>query len=75
MAASIHEFATLFPSPMKATTALSKSMPHSRIVRRSARIWQGWSQSVSPLMTGTVACRARSTTIWWRNVRIMIPST
>src|SRR5678816_374247 len=41
----------------------------------SARIWQGWSQSVSPFTTGTEACRARFTAIWWSNVRIMIPST
>ena len=43
-------------------------------VSRSARTWQGWSRSVSPLITGTVAKRASSSTSAWAKVRIMMPS-
>jgi len=66
----------LFPSPIQATGIPSNSGPNSSwIVWRSAMSWHGWSRSVSPLMTGTEACFAISSTSAWSKVRIMIPST
>ena len=38
-------------------------------------IWQGWDLLVSPLMTGTVACPAISSSVEASKVRIMIAST
>ena len=39
-----------------------------------AMIWQGWCRSVRPLMIGTEAYLANSSTVFWAKVRIMTPS-
>jgi len=51
---------TLLPSPTHATVASSPTV--SRMVRRSASVWQGCASSVSPLMTGQSAYSARTST-------------
>ncbi len=63
-AASIQEQATLLPSPTQATTCPAIGPRCSSKVTTSAINWQGCEQSVSPLMTGTVACRASSSSFW-----------
>jgi hypothetical protein len=73
--ASIREWATLFPSPMNASTVPRSSPRFSRIVSMSPRAWQGWWRSERPLITGTVAERASSSTTSCPNTRAMIPST
>src|SRR2546425_5071618 len=65
----------LLPSPMKATRRPASRPRRSRSVKQSERTWQGWCRSERPLMTGTRAPAARSTTLWWRNVRAMTRST
>src|SRR3989304_4301425 len=71
---STQEFATLFPSPTKATVIRRRSRPLSWAVIRSASTWQGWWSSVSPLITGTDDAAAISSATAWENVRMMIPS-
>src|SRR3989304_4307593 len=73
-AASTHELATLFPSPMKATRIFRRSLPRSPAVIRSARTWHGWCPSVSPLITGTVAGAGSSTAVSGGTVRITTAS-
>ena len=43
-----------------AISSPASGLPRSKIVSRSAMIWQGCERSVSPLMTGTVAWRCSS---------------
>jgi hypothetical protein len=45
----------LLPSPIHATLTPSSAPRRSRIVSRSATIWQGCSRSVSAFTTGTLA--------------------
>src|SRR5438128_1598825 len=65
----------LLPSPTKATRTLASRPRCSRSVKQSESTWQGWCRSERPLMTGTRAPAARSTTLWWRKVRAMTRST
>ena len=71
----LSEFATLFPSPMKATVTPFSPPFFSRTVSRSASAWHGCSPSESALMTGTDAHRAISTIVSVRKVRAAMQST
>ncbi len=73
-AASISEERTLLPSPSQRVRARGSALPLSTIVSRSATIWHGCDRSVSPLITGTLAYSANSSTLAWSSVRIMITS-
>src|SRR3989442_2175042 len=64
----------LLPSPTKATRTLASRPRCSRSVKQSESTWQGWCRSERPLMTGTRAPEARSTTLGWRKVRAMMRS-
>src|SRR6185437_296521 len=66
---------TLLPSPLHATTLPAAGPLCSSSVMTSAMIWQGWLASVRPLMTGTVACCASSSSFAACVVRIMMAST
>ena len=59
-AASISELQTLLPSPSQAQRDPASLARCSITVCMSASNWQGWVRSVSPLITGTVACCASS---------------
>ena len=74
-AASIHEHATLLPSPTQATTWPATGPRCSSNVIISAINWQGCDLSVSPLITGTVAFAANSANLPALSVRSMIAST
>ena len=50
----------LDPSPRKASVRPASRPCASLTVCRSARIWQGWNRSVSPLITGTELAAASS---------------
>src|SRR5216110_3356162 len=65
----------LLPSPTKATRTLASRPRCSKSVKQSESTWQGWCRSERPLMTGTRAPAARSTTLWWRKVRAITRST
>ena len=45
--------------------SITEADDYMKLFTRSARIWQGWSRSVRPLITGMVACRASSSTSAW----------
>ena len=62
-APTINEFAILFGSPIKQTFKPSNEPLYSRIVNKSAKIWQGCEKSVKPLITGTLLYSANSSTI------------
>ena len=61
-AALIHEFAMLLPSPIQAYFFSFYLAELWRTVSRSASTWHGCSRSVSPLITGTSAYFASSST-------------
>jgi len=65
----------LLPSPVQATTCPAIGPRCSSKVITSAMIWQGCEMSVSPLITGTVACSASSRIFLTSSVRSMIAST
>ena len=65
----------LAPSPRKVRVSPARRPWASRTVCRSARTWQGWKASVSPLITGTVLAEAISATRSWPNVRHTIAAT
>ena len=74
-AAWIHEVAMLFPSPDHATALPWIGPRCSSKVITSAISWQGWVLSVRPLITGTVAYLAISSSFSSTVVRIMMMST
>ena len=57
-APTMNERATLLASPTHVTRAGAAPVWCSRIVMRSASVWQGCASSVSPLITGTSAAAA-----------------
>ena len=65
----------LLPSPLQAILRPAIGPRCSSKVMMSAMSWQGWVRSVSPLMTGTVACSAISSSFSSRVVRSMMTST
>ena len=65
----------LLPSPVQATLAPAIGPFFSSKVSTSAISWQGWLESVRPLITGTVAASAISVSRSSPAVRIMIAST
>ena len=74
-AACTQEVATLLASPSQATVLPSIDPFFSSKVMTSAMTWQGWVRLVSPLITGTVACAASSSSFPCEPVLIMIAST
>ena len=71
----ISEWHTLLPSPTQARRIAPRSMPRSQSVKKSASAWHGCSKSLSALITGTVAWRARPSTVSCKYTRAAIPST
>jgi len=66
----------LLPSPTQATGTSRRFAPNcSFIVMTSASSWQGCRWSVSPLMTGTEAYSANSSSSDCSYVRTISPST
>ena len=65
----------LLPSPTQATVLPAIGPRCSSKVITSAISWQGCVRSVRPLITGTVAYSASSSSFSSRVVRIMIAST
>ncbi len=74
-AAWAKEAKTLLPSPDQTTLRPAMGPRCSSKVMTSAMIWQGWVRLVRPLMTGTVAYSAISSSVASSKVRIMIRST
>ena len=66
---------TLLPSPTQAMVLPAIGPRCSSMVIRSARIWHGCDRSVRPLITGTVATRAKRSTSSWLLARIITAST
>ena len=55
----------MLPSPLQATVVPAIGPRCSSKVITSAMIWQGCESSVRPLITGTVACSASSSSVSW----------
>ena len=71
------ELQTLVRSPTKTTVEPCKARPGGRcslIVKRSQTACVGWLKSVRPLITGTSAAAASSSTVSCFNVRASITS-
>ena len=74
-AASIRLRAVLLPSPTKASVKPWSSPFFSVMVSRSARAWQGCSQSERAFITGTAEYSASTSKVWWEKVRAATAST
>src|SRR3990172_3019072 len=74
-ARSSTEWQTLLPSPTQASRVRDRSSPRSHRVKKSAMAWQGCSRSDKPLITGTEAWRASSSTVRWEKTRAVTMST
>src|SRR5690348_2039555 len=68
-AVNISEWATLFPSPTKASVRPRRSPNCSCNVNTSASAWQGWYRSLSALITGTLDHWASPSIVCWENTR------
>ena len=74
-AACTQEVATLLASPIQAIVRPLMGPFSSSKVITSAITWQGCDRQVSPLITGTLACAASSSSVSCGPVRSMIAST